>query len=177
MNIFNKVAFEGLKKSKSRTFVTIIGVILSAALVSAGTTFGVSLLSYMVHGAETKTGSWHVAFEGVSSSFAKERMEDEEVDKAAVTENFGYAKLDGLKTPDSPYVYIVGYDEGDFDMLPVQLTVGRLPENDSEVLVSGGVLTSGGLNLSEGDKIALSVGDRIRGCIKLTQSDPYLVGK
>ncbi len=177
MNIFNKVAFEGLKKSKSRTFVTIIGVILSAALVSAGTTFGVSLLSYMVHGAETKTGSWHVAFEGVSSSFAKERMEDEEVDKAAVTENFGYAKLDGLKTPDSPYVYIVGYDEGDFDMLPVQLTVGRLPENDSEVLVSGGVLTRGGVNLSEGDTLALSVGDRIRGGRKLTQSDPYQDGK
>lgn len=177
MNIFNKVAFEGLRKSKSRTLVTIIGVVLSAALVTAGATFGVSLLGYMINGAETKSGSWHVAFKGVSSSFAKERTEDEEVNAAVLTENLGYARLDGLKNPDSPYVYVVSYDEADFDMLPVQLISGRLPENDSEVLLSGGVVTSGGVNLSEGDTLELSLGDRIKGVRKLSQSDPYKEGK
>lgn len=177
MNIFNKVAFEGLKKNRSRTLVTIIGVILSAALVTAGATFGVSLLGYMVAGAEAKTGSWHVAFEGVSSSFAGDRMKDKEADEAVITKNLGYAELKGSKNPDSPYVYIVGYDDAAFDMLPVQLISGRLPENSGEVLVTGGVLTSGGVSLSEGDVLDLSVGDRIRGGRKLLQSDPYKDGK
>ena len=48
MNIFNKVALQGLKKSRTRTFVTIIGVALSAALITAIATFGVSLLNYMI---------------------------------------------------------------------------------------------------------------------------------
>ena len=58
MNIFHKVAFQGLKKNKTRTLVTIAGVVLSAALVTAGVTFGVSLLDYMVRGAQEKAGSW-----------------------------------------------------------------------------------------------------------------------
>ena len=36
MNIFNKVAMQGLKKNRTRTIVTIIGVILSAAMITAG---------------------------------------------------------------------------------------------------------------------------------------------
>ena len=44
MNVFHKVAFQGLRKSPGRTFVTILGVILSAAMITAVCTFGVSLL-------------------------------------------------------------------------------------------------------------------------------------
>lgn len=171
MNIFHKVALEGLRKSRSRTLVTIIGVALSAALVTAGAAFGVSLLSYMVDGAETKTGNWHVAFEEVSSSFAEERTKDEEADRSVITKNLGYAKLEGLKDTESPYVYITEYTEDAFDMLPVQLISGRLPENSSELLLSGGIVNS--VNLSEGDTLKLSVGDRMKGSKKLGQSDPY----
>ena len=35
MNIFHKVALQGLKKNRTRTFVTVIGVMLSAALLTA----------------------------------------------------------------------------------------------------------------------------------------------
>ena len=177
MNIFHKVALQGLKKNKSRTLVTIAGVALSAALVTAGATFGVSLLDYMVRGAQAKTGIWHVAFKEVSPSFAKERAEDKEAEAAVITENIGYAKLKGSKNKKAPYVFITGYGEDTFDALPVDLLSGRLPENDSEILVSGGVLSSGGVNLSEGDTLDLSIGDRVRGRKKLGQSDPYEKGK
>lgn len=62
MNIFNKVALQGLKKNRTRTLVTIIGVVLSAAMITAVATFGVSLLSYMTNGAIAKYGDWHVEF-------------------------------------------------------------------------------------------------------------------
>lgn len=35
MNIFHKVAFQGLRKNRTRTLVTVIGVALSAALITA----------------------------------------------------------------------------------------------------------------------------------------------
>lgn len=60
MNIFNKVALQGLIKNRTRTVVTIIGVALAAALFTGVATFAVSLQDYMVRGAEGKYGSWHL---------------------------------------------------------------------------------------------------------------------
>ena len=48
MNIFNRVALQGLKKNRTRTLVTIVGVLLSAALFTGVATFAVSLQSYLV---------------------------------------------------------------------------------------------------------------------------------
>lgn len=177
MNIFNKVAFEGLRKSRSRTLVTIVGVAFSAALITAGATFGVSLLSYMAHGAAAKTGNWHVGFEEVSSSFAEERRKDREAEEVTVTENLGYARLEGSKAPETPYAFITAYEKDTFDTLPIQLISGRFPENSSEILVSGGAVSNGGMNLSEGDTLDLSIGDRLRGGRKLKQEDPYKKGE
>ncbi len=176
MNIFYKVALQGLKKNKSRTLVTIVGVVLSAALVTAGATFGVSLLDYMVRGAGEKTGSWHVAFQGADAGFAKMRAEDEEAKKAVITENLGYAELAGSKSKKSPYVFVTAYDAAAFDALPIELISGRLPENGSEVVVSGGVITSGGVNIKEGDTLKLSLGERVKNGKKLRQSESYEKG-
>ena len=71
MNIFNKVAMQGLKKNRTRTIVTIIGVILSAAMITAVTTFGVSLMNYMAEVAASKYGDWQVAYLDADSSFKK----------------------------------------------------------------------------------------------------------
>ena len=54
MNIFHKVALQGLKKNRTRTFVTVIGVVLSAALFTAVATFGTSLLQYLINGSIAK---------------------------------------------------------------------------------------------------------------------------
>ena len=46
MNIFNKVTLQSLKKNRTRTIVTIIGIILSAAMICAVTTFASSIYNY-----------------------------------------------------------------------------------------------------------------------------------
>ena len=56
MNIFHKVAAEGLTRNRTRTLVTVVGVALSAAMFTAVTTFAVSLQSYMMNGAIAKCG-------------------------------------------------------------------------------------------------------------------------
>lgn len=50
LSILNKVTKQGLKKSHPKTFVTIIGVVLSAAIITTIATFIVSLLNYMTNG-------------------------------------------------------------------------------------------------------------------------------
>ena len=58
-NVFNKVTLKSLKKNRTRTIVTIIGIILSAAMICAVTTFASSIINYTIQVSEWENGSWH----------------------------------------------------------------------------------------------------------------------
>lgn len=176
MNIFNKVALQGLKNNRTRTLVTIVGVVLSAAMITAVATFGTSLLNYLTNGSIAKYGGWHVEFVDVDSSFVQEHMNDKEVKSTAEFENIGYAMLDGAKSPEKPYLFISGFNDGTFDTLPVTLISGRLPENSSEVLVPSHIAVKAGVKISVGDTLTLAVGKREAEGKTLTQHDSYRAG-
>ena len=176
MNIFNKVTLQSMKKSRTRTIVTIIGVILSAAMITAVAAFGTSLLNFLVNGSIVKYGGWHVEFLDVDSFFAQERTHDNGVANTAAFENIGYATLDDGKSPEKPYLFIAGFGEEAFDTLPISLISGRLPENSGEILVPAHVAIKGGVKFSVGDTLSLAVGSRTDGNKNLGQHDPYLSG-
>lgn len=176
MNIFNKVTLQSMKKSRTRTIVTVIGVVLSAAMITAVATFGTSLLNFLVNGSSAKYGDWHVEFLDVDSSFVQERAHDNGVANTAAFENIGYTTLDGGQSPEKPYLFIAGFSEEAFDTLPITLISGRLPENSGEILVPAHVAVKGGVRFDVGDTLSLAVGSRIDGNKNLGQHDPYLSG-
>lgn len=177
MNIFNRVALQGLKKNRTRTLVTIVGVVLSAALITAVATFAVSLQTYMVNGAIMKYGNWHVAFPNVDTSFVQEQTDDSRVANIASFENIGYGVLKGGQNPDKPYVFIAGFSKETFSALPVELLSGRFPQNSSEVLIPAHVAANGGVKISIGDTLSLAVGTRKAGNQTLNQHDSYRSGE
>lgn len=182
MNIFHKVALQGLLKSRTRTVVTIVGVMLSTAMFTAIATFGTSLVQYMINVEIAKGGNWHIAFSGVASSELQQWESDAEVAESAVFENIGYAVLEGAgeKKADKPYLFVAGFRDETYDALPVTMISGRLPENSGEVIVpANSIATVTGIRFSEGDVLTLAVGDRAQaetGAV-LTQSIPYTEGE
>lgn len=177
MNIFNKTALQGLRKNRARTLVTIAGVALSAALITAVATFSVSLQTYLINGAIAKTGDWHIEFYGADPSFVQEQTADGKIKNASFFENIGYAALDGGINPDKPYLFIAGFNRETFDTLPVHLLSGRLPENNGEILVPAHVAANGGVKISIGDTLIVPVGTRQIGNHTLSQHDPYRPGE
>lgn len=173
MNIFHKVALQGLIKSRTRTFVTIIGVALSAALITAVVTFAVSLQAYMVNGAITKYGGWHVSFPNADASFMRRQAVDSRVADVVSFENIGYAMLKGGENPDKPYLFLAGFHDKTFDELPIELISGRLPENSSEILIPSHVFANGNVDIPEGSRLTLAVGKRQSGRKVLNQHKPY----
>lgn len=173
MNIFNKVTLQSLKKSRTRTIVTIIGVVLSAAMITAVATFAVSLQNYLINSSAVKYGSWHVEFLDVDSAFLQERSHDKGVRDTATIENIGYAALNDGKNPDKPYLFVTGFNEKAFKDLPIKMISGRLPQNSGEVLISVHLSANGGINYAVGDTLSLAVGDRVNGSDRLTQHTPY----
>lgn len=176
MNIFNKVALQSMRKSRTRTFVTVIGVILSATMITAVATFSISLQHYMINGSLEKSGKWHVALVDEDASFIKICKQNKQVKHTVTVENIGYAALDGCKIRNKPYLFIAGYNEDSFNALPVNLISGRLPENSEEILIPAHVATKGGINVEVGDTITLNIGDRVSGDETLTQLNPYSPG-
>lgn len=173
MNVFHKIALQGLRESRTRTLVTIIGVILSAALLTGVTTFGISLLDYMAKGAAEKYGGWHAAFFDVTNDFIKEQAQDADVLDAVTTENLGYALLSNSKNPDTPYLFLSGYSGKAFEQLPFLVLSGRLPENDGEIIVTAGAQSESGETLTEGSVVTLALGDRTLNGQILGQHDRF----
>jgi len=177
MNIFRKAVLRGMKESPARTVVTIIGVVLSTAMVTAVSAFVVSLQKYMVDNAAVKYGQWHVGFSDVDAQSVLQLTQDERAAGAAVYENIGYAVLEGGKNQYKPYLFVAGFDGDTFDTLPVKLISGRLPGDDGEVLVPAHVAANGGVKISVGDTLTLALGDRMADGGKLNQHNPYLSGE
>ncbi|NNJ31415.1 ABC transporter permease [Lacrimispora defluvii] len=176
MNILNKATLQSMKKNRTRTIVTIIGVVLSTAMITGVAAFSTSLLHFLIRSSIVKHGNWHVEFSDVDSSFIQERTDDKEISGIAAVENIGYAVLKGAKSPEKPYLFIAGFSDQAFHTLPINLISGRLPENSGEVLIPAHVAEKGGVRFRVGDTISLDVGDRVDGSRNLSQHIPFHSG-
>ncbi|MCL2757387.1 MAG: ABC transporter permease, partial [Coriobacteriia bacterium] len=177
MSVFSKITLESLRKNRTRTVVTIIGVVLSVALITAVTTFIASLQNFLLQSAVERNGAWHVVFTDVDAAFVKTRAADNKVKSTAVTESVGYALLEGGENPGKPYLFVMGFSDEAFDTLPITLTSGRLPQNSSEILISDHVAYNGGVAFKIGDRITLSVGSRFIDGRELSQLVSYQSGE
>lgn len=160
MNIFHKVTLETLKKNRVRTLVTIIGIILSAAMICAVTTFASSIRNFMIEDAIYDKGDYYGNTLNVSMDKIKEVKEDHRLSKLVMSQSIGYAKLEGCRNPNNPYLFIMGADKSFFDSMPVHITRGRLPESSSEIIIPEHVRTNGGISFSLGEAITLGIGQR-----------------
>ena len=70
MNILKKLTQKYLKLNRKRTIVTIIGIILSGAMISAVTTLGVSFQNFLINN-EKENGAWEVIYKDISKDDLK----------------------------------------------------------------------------------------------------------
>ena len=161
MNIMNKVTLRILQKNKTRTIVTIIGVILSTAMFTAVTTFISSLQNYVVSYMMVEEGDWHGVIHDVTAEDIGRLAEIEEVENLVFTRNGGYSYLEHTQNEYKPYLHILELEDKAFEHLPIQMIEGRLPENENELLISEHIITNGGVAYEIGDTITLEVGNRL----------------
>ncbi len=173
MNILNKVTLKGLLKNKTRTIVTIIGIILSAAMITAVTTFISSLQNYIYEEAVYSQGDWYGSCGGATDKAIDLIKDDRAVSSVATAELLGYARADGCKNKSKPYIYLLGADQGFFEMMPVHLLGGRLPENDGEIILPTHLSTNGGVTYKIGESITLGMGSRTLEGENLSQNNPF----
>ena len=99
MNIMNRLAWRSLWKNRTRTLVTIIGIILSAAMFTAVATLGVSLLQYLVDITIYNTGDYFIRFDNATPEQVEEIKIREEISQLGMTKTLGYVNVCPWPTP------------------------------------------------------------------------------
>lgn len=159
MNIFKQFTIRSLRQNKTRTIVTIIGIILSVAMFTATIEAFVTAQNYLVNYAEMYNGKYHVGFHNIETDDVSKITDDERVEKYTYVQDIGFAEI-GSSNQYKPYLYIAGVPADFTDVMPIHLTEGRLPQNSNEIVISNHLYSNGGVQLKLGQKITLQVGER-----------------
>ena len=173
MNLLKKLTIKNLKLNKKRTIVTIIGIMLSVALVTAVATMYASGLKSLIVYEKYVKGDFHVEFMDVPSDDVKNIKNNNGVENVYLTQEIGYAPLKDSKNSGKPYAYVMGFDKGALENLSIRLTSGRLPQNEDEIIIPTHLKTNGRMDIENNKEITLEVGERVSGTYKLNQNVGY----
>lgn len=172
MSIMNKLTIKNLCLNKKRTIVTIIGIILSTALmVGIGLLFS-SFQDLMIRDTISYNGRYEAYYGDVDLEKVN-NIQDKDFD-------YFYEKPIGFSRVSSsneykPYIYIAGVNSKYFDEL--KLMEGTFPSNENEIVISHHAITNGEINYKVGDSVTFTYGSRnIDGEITLSNSD-YVEGE
>ena len=156
MSILNDLTIKNLKLNKKRTIVTIIGIILSTALmVGIGLLFS-SFQDYMIRETISYNGKYEAEYGDVSLD--KLNSIDKKDFSYFYQKAIGFSKFDSANEY-KPYLYISSVNKEYFNEL--HLISGRFAENDSELVISNHINTNGGASYKIGDIITLKYGERV----------------
>ena len=160
MNLMKTLTLKNLKLNRKRTIVTIVGIILATALLSALVTLVSSFQYSMIEYQKQKDGDFHVKFSGVKMSELSEFKNNRNIESTFETIGMGFAKLDGCKNEDKPYAYVMATDEAGFERGCFNLIEGRMAKNEDEIVIPRHLKTNGRIDIKVGDEITLDVGKR-----------------
>ena len=171
MKILNNLTIKHLKSNKKRTIVTIIGIILSTALM-----VGIGLLFSTVRDNSVKmiienSGDHHVAIE-LETSKLDFIAKNESVLKYKYKSSLGYSLYEGIENDFKPYIEILTASLEYLEDL--KLIEGRLPNNENEIVIPKHLETNGEIKLNVGDKIILNVGKRVDDNNNLLYETPFV---
>lgn len=172
MSILNRLTIKNLRLNKKRTIVTIIGIILSTALmVGIGLLFS-SFQDLMIRDTIGYSGKYEAKYNDV------DLIKLNDIKNKNFTyfyeKPIGFSKIESSNEY-KPYMYITSVNKEYFDEL--KLIEGSFPKNENEVVISNHVITNGGLNYKVGDIVTFTYGSRnIDGDITLANSE-YVPGE
>lgn len=175
MNVLNKLTKKNLFLNKKRTIVTIIGIMLSTALVCAVAGLVTSAQQTFVNLIKNTDGDYHISFSNVPQEQQKYITQNNAVDSYYTTKELGYSKLESIQNEDKPYIYVVAMNENAFEKGAYKLIEGRMAQNENEIVIPQHLIDNGRVKINVGDKITLNVGTReLMDGSKLNQKNPYL---
>ena len=174
MKVLNKLSLKNLLLNKKRSIGTLIGIVLSVALVCAVAGMFISLKDTLVQTAIQSQGNYHIELYNQNDEDVKVLENNRDIEEIEILNDIGYSDFNE-KTEDRPYIHLYSYkDEKSFTNLTVDLLDGRYPKNSNEILISEELYLLNKDKYDIGKNITLNYGERktLDGYV-MTKENPY----
>lgn len=173
-NLFYELTIKSVKDNKIRIATTLIGVVISVALITNIVFTASSVYHFMIEDIKDRFGDWSIQIENMEGK-VKETADKRGYDRGQMT-GVSYAYIDGSVNPDKPFMYIVSMDDKMKQLSNFKIKEGRMPRRANEIVIPEHVLTNAGVRIDVGDKWRIDEGYRVNivNGEELTQKDHYL---
>lgn len=159
MNIVRTLTLRHLKENKGRTVVTILGIIVAVAMITAVFVGMSSLLNVTGQIMKQTTGDYDFSTYTETTDTLKIKNESE-LKKVGFGYDYDYTIVpqSKVKNPENVTTYLRTYDSNCLDMIMTSKFEGKLPTNENEILVQKSYIDDNKLSWKVGDKITLEIG-------------------
>ncbi len=154
MNILKKLVLKDLKLNKKRTIGTIVGIILSCALIMVVGGMFYTLRNSLLQNAINQTGYYHIRINRTNEDDIKELKINRNFSNVVSIYNIGNTYYNEEKTYSGD---IYSLDKKTFDDLSYKIIEGEFPKDDSELLINRSYQYQ--FDLKVGDYIDIEIGE------------------
>lgn len=158
MKLLNKLTLKNLRLNKVRTAVTIIGIMLSAALITVVSGMALSGRQTMIDAQAAWSGNYDVALDIIDNSVIETARNNRNVENAFYKERLGYARTKNADGEICDYSVLAMSENTYGNCFKIDLIKGKFPTNSGEAVVTKSFKTQDGKDVKIGDKITLDVG-------------------
>ncbi len=159
MNSLKQLTKRNLTLNKKRTIVTVIGIILSTALIVCVSGMVTSFQQTLINDTIKEDGYYHVEIKNLKKEDILTLENNRDIEDYYISSEIGYATFPS-NNQFKPYLYINAYNEKALKHLGLQVKEGRLPENKNEIVISNHAIDDGNFKGKIGDVITLPIGTR-----------------
>ena len=171
MEILTKLTKRNLKLNKKRAIGTIIGIMLSVALICAVSGMFTSFQETLVRNAINERGYFHISLSTVNNEELNKLKLNNDIEDISLLYELGQSTYIN-SDEDEPYTTIYSINKDDFDNLSYTLVEGKFPSNSNEIVISKKMALYSKLKV--GDYVELNVGERkTNDGYKLGEYNPY----
>ena len=163
MQVLTKITIKNLKLNKKRTIGTLVGIILSVALICAVAGMATSLRQSLIQTASSNTGYWHLKLSNINKEDIEKLKNNRDIKDLNIINDVGYAKLAKSANENRPYIHLYSLDEKSFNNMELELVEGTYPQNNNEIAISKSIIDDAQVDLKIGDTITFNIGDRYIG--------------
>ena len=158
MKLLNKLTLKNLRLNKVRTAVTIVGIMLSAALITVVSGMALSGRQTMIDGQTEWSGNYDVALDIIDTAKIDKIRQNRNVENAFYKERLGYARTKNADGEICDYSVLAMSENTYGNCFKIDLIKGKFPTNSGEAVVTKSFKTQDGKDVKIGDKITLDVG-------------------
>lgn len=172
MSIFTKLTQRYLSKNKTRTIVTLIGIIVSMALFTAVIEGAYSGYQFLKNREIAITGQWQVIMNHVNKEGLEEAETNKQIEQYENVYTLGWAEV-ANENDYKPYLLVQSLGDMEHALFPINLVSGRMPEKQDEILLPENFIANAKEKYQVGDTITLETGQRFIEKEQLSENTPY----